>query len=135
MEWPKPAQDTLDAFEAVAPPPPVERKKMFGLPAWFAGGNMFAFVFGDAIAVRLPEAERNKLIAAGGEPFGPMGRPMREYISVPPAYATKGSAAKLRPWVRKAQAYAETLPPKQPKKKKSAARAKPAAARRTASKR
>lgn len=125
MEFEKPSQAVIDAFDAVQPPPPVERRKMFGMPAWFVNGNMFAFVFGQAIVVRLPETERAKLVRAGGAPFGPMGRPMHEYISVPPAYHRE--RARLRTWIKKAQAFAESIPPRAPKAaKKPASAARPA---------
>jgi len=50
------------------------------MPACFVNGYMFAGVFGHTIMLRLPEAEREKLLRNGGEPFAPMGRTMREYV-------------------------------------------------------
>ncbi len=116
MAWEKPSQELIDALEAVTPPPPVERRKMFGMPACFVNGYMFAGVFGRTIMLRLPEAEREKLLRNGGEPFAPMGRTMREYVCPPPSLVA--DRAKLRPWIKKAQAYAESLPPKQAKPRK-----------------
>ncbi len=117
----KPSQQTADAFEG-ALPPAAERRKMFGMPAAFVNGNMMAGVFEDSIMVRLPEKDRAKLVATGGAPFAPMGRTMKEYLTVPAAFHT--DAAKLRPWLRKAQAYAESLPPKAPKLRKRPATTK-----------
>ncbi|TAK64602.1 MAG: TfoX family protein [Dehalococcoidia bacterium] len=127
MEFEKPSQAVIDAFDAVAPPPPVERRKMFGMPACFVNGNMFAGVYGRQIMLRLSESDREKLLRNGGEPFAPMGRAMREYVTVPTEYV--GQPAKLRPWMKRAQAFGETLPPKQPKatKRKAVVAAGPAA--------
>ena len=44
MEFEKPSQAAIDAFDAIVPPP-VERRKMFGMPACFVNGNMFAGVY------------------------------------------------------------------------------------------
>lgn len=118
MPFEKPSPELIEAFNALQLPPPVERRKMFGMPAWFVGGNMFAFVFGQNIVVRLPEVEREKLLRKGGAPFGPMGRPMREYIAMPPGY--HDDRARLRRWIKKAQAFAESLPRKPAKKTSSA---------------
>lgn len=57
------------AVDAAHPPPPVERRKMLGMRTWFVGGNMLAFVVGQAIVVGLPGAERKKLVRAGGAPL------------------------------------------------------------------
>ena len=120
MEFEKPSQRVTEAFDAVVPPPPVERRKMFGMPACFVHGNMFAGVYGQNIMLRLPEAEREKLLRVGGAPFAPMGRAMREYVTVPPAYFD--DRTRLRRWMKKAQAFAESLPPKEPKARKAAPR-------------
>ncbi len=129
MDFPKPSQRTLDTWDAVAPPPPAERRKMFGMPCAFVNGNMCAGVFGDTIMLRLSDADRAKLEALdGGGPFEAQGRRMREYgaISAP----LLDERAKVRAWVKRAVAHTASLPAKQPKKpaKKSAA---VAAARRT----
>lgn len=84
---------------------------MFGYPAGFVNGQLFTGLFAASWHVRLPDAERAELAAAGGTPLEPMpGRPMREYLVLPPAMAGDPTAAE--PWVRRALAYVETLPPK-----------------------
>ena len=120
MKFEKLSPRAVEAFDAVVPPPPVERRKMFGMPACFVQGNMFAGVYGQNIMLRLPEAEREKLLRAGGAPFAPMGRAMREYVTVPPAYFD--DAARLRRWMKKAQAFVESLPPKAPKARRAVPR-------------
>lgn len=100
------------AFEA-ARPGGAELRKMFGYPALFAGGNMFAATFGPNVVVRLPEAQRAKALKDGCAAFEPMpGRPMREYVVIPAKEAADPAA--LRRWVRRGAAYAASLPPKRP---------------------
>jgi TfoX/Sxy family transcriptional regulator of competence genes len=128
VEFEKPSQDVIDAFDAVVPPPPVERRKMFGMPACFVNGNMFAGVYGRNVMLRLSESDREKLLRNGGEPFAPMGRAMREYVTAPAAYVDQ--PAKLRQWMKRAQTFAESLPPKQ-RKARSKGAAPAGAARRS----
>ncbi len=126
MEFEKPSRQLIEEVDALMPPPPVERRRMFGTTAYFTQGTMFGCVYGGSIVVRLPEAEREKLLRAGGVPFAPMGRAMREYVVAPAAFIRQ--PAKLRPWIRKAQAFAESLPPRQPKsaRRRTASAARPA---------
>ena len=98
--------DMVAAFEAARPGrADVEKKTMFGYPAFFVKGNMFAFTFGPKIAVRLGESAPK-----GAKPFEIMnGRGMAQYYEVP-ASATKGAA--LRRWVEDGLAYASKMPAK-----------------------
>ena len=103
------------AFEA-AQPKGSELKKMFGYPAFFVGGNMFAGTFGPNVVIRLPEDERAKALKEGCAAFEPMaGRPMKEYV-VLPAKAGSDPAA-LRRWIGRGAAYAAGLPKEKPKGK------------------
>lgn len=104
--------------DAIRPLPEVEPRKMFGYPSAFAGGQMFACVFGDRVMLRLSEADRASMQQIeGSRPFemGP-GRVMKEYLSVPASVLHDEAA--LDGWLRKAMAYAKSLPPKKAKKKK-----------------
>lgn len=119
MAWTKSPQSLVDLFGAVLPDDPrVERRKMFGFPAAFVNGNMFAGLFQDQIFARLAPDERAGLEAAHGPlPFEPMaGRPMKDYTRLPDdvledeldtaalmARALRWSAA-LPPKVKKAKA-------------------------------
>ena len=99
---------------------PVDYRPMFGCPAYFTGGNLFAGVWQQTMMLRLSEDERAEVTAAGGRPFEPMpGRAMKEYVALPPDMMADRDVASL--WVRKAAAYAASLPPKEkkPRKKKS----------------
>jgi TfoX/Sxy family transcriptional regulator of competence genes len=99
---------------------PVDYRPMFGCPAYFTGGNMFAGVWQETVMLRLSEDERAAVTAAGGGPFEPMpGRAMKEYVTLPPSMVA--DPAEAAGWVRKAAAYAASLPPKQKKARKKRA--------------
>ncbi len=112
MKWSPSPPELLASFDAVVPGPPAVRRKMFGYPAAFVNGNMFMGLFRDQMILRLPEAERKELLSIEeARPFEPMpGRPMREYVAVPPAMIERQKA--LSVWVKKAYAYGSSLPPK-----------------------
>ncbi len=92
--------------------PEVEQRKMFGYPCAFVHGQMLIGVFQDRIMLRLSEADRAKFLEQpGAKPFEPMpGRPMREYVELPPDVMK--SPAAVRRWIKRGLAYVETLPPK-----------------------
>ena len=92
--------------------PEVELRKMFGYPCAFVHGQMLMGVFQDRIMLRLSEADRAKFLRQpGARPFEPMpGRPMREYVELPPE--VMDSPAELKRWVKRGLAYVVTLPPK-----------------------
>ncbi len=92
--------------------PEVEQRKMFGYPCAFVHGQMLIGVFQDRIMLRLSEADRAKFLAQpDAKPFEPVpGRPMREYVELPPG--VMNSPAALKRWIKRGLAYVETLPPK-----------------------
>ncbi len=92
--------------------PEVEQRKMFGYPCAFVHGQMLTSIFQDRIMLRLSEADRAKFLEQpGARLFEPMpGRPMREYVELPPD--VMNSPAALKRWVKRGLAYVETLPPK-----------------------
>jgi TfoX/Sxy family transcriptional regulator of competence genes len=97
---------------AVAGLPDVEARTMFGYPAAFVNGNMFACLFRSSMMLRLSEKERRE---SGAKQFEPMpGRPMREYVEVPGEVL--GSPKLLDAWLRKGHAYAASLPAKRNRK-------------------
>ena len=85
---------------------------MFGYPAIFANGNMFAGLVGDRMVLRLGQRDRDRFLALpGARPFIAMkGRVMKQWAVVPPAMTKSASA--LRPWLRKALAHGRALAPK-----------------------
>jgi TfoX/Sxy family transcriptional regulator of competence genes len=89
-----------------------EHRKMFGYPAAFVNGNMFAALHEVGLVLRLPEAERQTFLKLKGtSQFEPMpGRFMKEYV-VAPADMT-GHPEVVARWIRKAHAYGSSLPAK-----------------------
>lgn len=85
---------------------------MFGYPCAFVGGNMFMGLFEDRMFLRLPPADREKLIdRLGAEPFEPTpGRRMTEYVVLPPSIVDDDAVIGI--WVQRALSYTRTLPPK-----------------------
>ncbi|MDP9246362.1 MAG: TfoX/Sxy family protein [Chloroflexota bacterium] len=120
MQWKKTPPELAAKFDQAAPKDPkVLRKPMFGYPALFLNGNMFAGTFQDKVIARLPETARARAIKAGTTQFEPMpGRPMKEYVVVPAADVARPAA--LAKWIEQARAYAVTLPAKEKKPAKQA---------------
>jgi TfoX/Sxy family transcriptional regulator of competence genes len=112
----KPPAELLDRFAAaVKALPDAEQRKMFGMPAAFARGQMFTGLFGPDWFLRLPDDGRREVEQLGGGPFEPMpGRGMKEYV-VLPASVREDDAA-LERWLRRSLEYAVSLPPKKPKR-------------------
>lgn len=113
MQWTKSPQDLVDAFDAVMAKFPVaERRKMFGYPAAFLSGNMFAGLHQSNVVVRLPEPHRAEFLRIeGAQQFEPMpGRPMREYVVAPASMVSKPD--ELGIWIGRALEYASSLAPK-----------------------
>jgi TfoX/Sxy family transcriptional regulator of competence genes len=110
----KSSPEIVERFAAVIDRfPEVERRKMFGYPAAFVGGNMATGLFAEQWVVRLPESERAAAIDEGATSFEPMpGRPMKGFVVIPPAVVADDGA--IRAWVEKGLVHAEGLPPKEP---------------------
>lgn len=118
-KWQKAPAELVRVFgEMVQPLPGVELRKMFGYPSAFFHGQMFAGLFGESMILRLSEEDRARFLAIdGASQFEPMaGRPMREYVAVPPAMV--GQPSEVAGWLDRALAYAASLPAKEPKKNK-----------------
>lgn len=111
MAWKKSPPELIAAFEKSKPADPtVISRPMFGYPALFLNGNMFAGTYQDKIVVRFGE-DRTLAGAKTAKTFKPMpGRAMKEYVVVPEAVIK--SPAKLRAWIDHAYDYAKALPAK-----------------------
>ena len=112
----KATPEDRDAFRALVPEDErVRIKAMFGGLGAFAGTQMFMGLHGDSLMVRLPEADRAEVMAAGGSVFEPMpGRPMREYVALP---YWRRDPERVRPIIARSLEYALSLPPKTTGKK------------------
>lgn len=77
---PRSRSDTYDVVHAaILAMPQVSAKRMFGAEAFFTTGRMFAFLFDEAIVLKLPESERQDaldtrlarpFLTDGQAPFG-----------------------------------------------------------------
>jgi TfoX/Sxy family transcriptional regulator of competence genes len=117
--WTKAPEALVRLFNmAIEQLPQAETRQMFGYPAAFTNGKMFAGLHQDNMVLRLPDDERSLFLQQpGARVFEPMpGRPMREYVVAPPALLA--STADLVAWLEKAFAYTSTLPPKKPSRRK-----------------
>jgi len=93
----------------------VSERKMFGCPCFFVEGNMFAGVHRDMLFLKLPNDQREELLAMFGARVWDTGKGiMRQYACPPPAMLD--DPATLREWVVRACEFAKTLPKKSQKK-------------------
>ncbi|MEA2519305.1 MAG: hypothetical protein QOF49_1385 [Chloroflexota bacterium] len=91
--------------------PDAQRKKMFGYPAAFVGGNLATSLFADRWVVRLPQPEIELAKARGVESFAPIpGRPMKAFVLLPAADVEDDVA--IRQWVERGLAFAASMPAK-----------------------
>ena len=111
MKMPKATDADKDRFRSLVPEAPgVEVKPMFGQLGAFVNGNMFAGLFGSSVGVKLDESAASELAALPGSgPFGPEGRPMGGYVSLPDTLPAEEAEA----WVDRAREHVAALPPKQ----------------------
>ncbi|HET7828528.1 MAG TPA: TfoX/Sxy family protein [Candidatus Limnocylindrales bacterium] len=102
----------VERFDAVAARhPEAQRRKMFGYPALFVGGNYATGLYEESWVVRLAADDLEGLLAAGGEGFSPMpGRSMKGWASLPSAVV--GDDAALDRWLERAFSFAASLPAK-----------------------
>jgi TfoX/Sxy family transcriptional regulator of competence genes len=121
MNWRKAPESLAQAFEAALPADAaVAKRKMFGYPAAFVNGNMFAGVHQEDIVVRLPAERRSAAIESGARQFEPMpGRPMREYVVLSEGSIADGG--ELSRWLDEAFRFVAAMPAKEakPRKKKA----------------
>lgn len=118
MKIPKPTEVDKDYFRSIVPDDPrVEIKPMFGNVAAFVNGNMFLGLFGSDVGVRLPEDDRASLLGVeGAGPFGPEGRSMGEYVTLP--HAWRDDAERTADWCERAFEHVAAMPPRHKPKKK-----------------
>jgi len=123
MKWRKAPEELVEKFSDVVPRGPrVVRRQMFGYPAAFVGGNLFMGLHQEAMILRLSDSDRTSFLRiAGSSVFEPMpGRPMREYVVVPPSMLDR--RATLSDWIGRSLYYAASIKPKSRAGKKSPAK-------------
>ena len=127
MKWQKAPEELKVMIERVMEGIDCEKRPMFGYPAFFINGNMFAGLFQSSLFIRLSPAQVTDLTQkhATISPLEPMpGRPVKEYFVIPEALYRREEA--VRTIAAEAAAYMSTLATKAPKRKEPKA-AKPAA--------
>jgi TfoX/Sxy family transcriptional regulator of competence genes len=101
---------------AVRPLRGVAKRRMFGYPAVFVNGHMFAGLLRDTMVLRLGDDDRARFLRLpGATPFVAMkGRVMKQWAVVP--HAMLSSRTALSRWLGRSLAYARSLPPKAPRR-------------------
>ena len=117
MKFTKSPAWLVELFGALQPEVGGQPRKMFGYPCAFENGQLFTGLFADTMFVRLGEKDRAALLKLkGAEPFAPMkGRPMKQYVVLPPAMLEDEEA--IKSWMTRALEYAQSLPPKKASRK------------------
>ena len=81
MQFNEKHKEILDSF--LLDIPIVKPGKMYGHPAYYVGGKLFASLYMDGVCIKIPETRVKELLKKDGiEPFVPMGRKMREWIYI-----------------------------------------------------
>ena len=109
MKWTKPTASTIEYFERIAPGPPIEARRMFGMPSRFLNGHMLASVFGNSLMLHLSASDRAECIATGARPFAPHGRSAAEYVEIDIGHFEDQT---LKEWIARGMRYLGSLPPK-----------------------
>jgi TfoX/Sxy family transcriptional regulator of competence genes len=119
MTWKPAPPEMISLFaRAIQAVPQAEPRKMFGYPAAFANGYMFAGLHQDSFVLKLSTADFAAFLQLpGARPFEPMpGRTMTGFVSVPPALFDTPT---LTGWLLRAHSFALALPPKPPRARPS----------------
>jgi TfoX/Sxy family transcriptional regulator of competence genes len=112
-KWKPAPAELITRFEAsVSLFPGIRQRRMFGYPAAFVNGHLFAGLFENRMVLKLPAESRSKLLEIpGAARFEPIpGRPMGEFVVVPPSLVR--NRTRLRPWLESAYAYVKSFRPK-----------------------
>ena len=112
MAWKKSPPELVSAFDRLVPATRgVERRTMFGYPAAFVGGNMFAGLHEDRFVLRLGDEDLAAAKRLGAKDFEPMpGRAMKGWIILPERLlADDGQACR---WIERARSHVSTMPAK-----------------------
>ena len=100
--------DALAAYDRIIATVPGLERKGPTMPYTSLNGNMFSFLADTGVlALRLSASDRDAFIDGfGATLYVAHGRPMKEYVSVPP-YLLADTAA-LAPWFARSWDYAQT---------------------------
>jgi len=115
MAWKKSPPALVASFaDLVAPFRDAERRSMFGYPAAFVKGNMFAGLHEDRLVLRLDDAMAAAAKQRGARDFEPMpGRTMKGWVAVPHTLVEDRA---VPTWLERAHQHARTMKAKTRKK-------------------
>ncbi len=117
MEWKKAPEELVEFITNKMKGVKCDYRKMFGYPAYFVNGNMFAGIFGDKLFLRLSVADITEITKSYKDvtTFEPMrGRPVKGYVFIPKAVYSDDAV--FDKWLKKSIKYVTALPPKQKRK-------------------
>lgn len=123
------AHDVVQA--AIMAMPQVTTKRMFGAEAFFTGGRMFAFLFDEAIVLKLPESDRQDVLDTRmARPFltsehAPFGR----WVEAP-IHGSEGASRAIR-FAAAAHALAQSPQHDGPRKRRAVTKRRPTPRRST----
>ena len=106
MAWRKSSPQLVALFDSAVPRDPrVARRQMFGYPAAFANGKLYASLYQESFILKLAAEDRELLQSTQGAlPFEPMpGRRMKEYVVLPRAVLADRAALDM--WLSRSLAY------------------------------
>lgn len=116
MVWEKVSTELSEFLEKALQSCDCQKKKMFGCPVYFVNNNMFAGVHQKSLFIRLSEADRKEIFAAGcgATVFEPMeGRTMKEYVVLPES--VYGNPQTFAKWLNRSYEFVLGLPEKEVK--------------------
>jgi hypothetical protein len=118
MVWKRSSEELVRFLDEKMAGLKAERRKMFGFPCYFIGGNMFIGTFEDGLILRLGAEGRDRAMARHGQLkfFEPRGRKMGEYVVVPKEI--REDAANFDKLLELSIKYVSGLPPKKKKGRK-----------------
>jgi len=131
MPWQRSPPELVARFnEALPDDPRVLPRKMFGYPAAFVHGKLFASLYQSSVVFRLPEDETRSLMAVhDAAEFEPTpGRRMHGFVAV--AQQPMLEADELRHWMERALDHVATAQPSSKQSHHKKAKPGPKAARR-----
>jgi TfoX/Sxy family transcriptional regulator of competence genes len=95
-------------LEGMGPPEKIECKHFFGGAAAYASGNIFMTLTPVGLALKLPEASRERLIALGAQRlrYFSTGPIKKDYVVVPEGLAHDRAA--LTPWIKESIGFVQS---------------------------
>jgi len=120
VPWKPAPPELVSLFDRIVPTDPaIERRKMFGYPAAFTNGNMFAGLHEDRLVLRLGDEAITEIKRRGAKDFEPMpGRAMKGWVVVPQEILA--SVGLTEGWISRAFRHVSDMPRKARKPKAKA---------------